>query len=64
MINIHTIITESTICTGVAAKALNSGQMLDHRKHYVSVLGLYKGYTVKYNPLPEGVPQGKAQGNS
>ena len=23
-----------------------------------------KGYTVKYNPLPEGVPKGEARGNS
>ena len=30
----------------------------------VSVLGPDKGYTVKYNPLPEGVPEGEAQGNS
>ena len=26
----------------------------------VSVLGRDKGYTVKYNPLPEGVPEGEA----
>ena len=30
----------------------------------VSVLGRDKIYTVKYNPLPEGVPEGKARGNS
>ena len=30
----------------------------------VSVLGRDEGYTVKYNPLPEGVPEGEAQGNS
>ena len=30
----------------------------------VSVLGRDKGYTVKYNPLPEGVPEGEARGNS
>ena len=30
----------------------------------VSVLGQDKGYTVKYNPLPEGVPEGEARGNS
>ena len=29
----------------------------------VSVLGQDEGYTVKYNPLPEGVPEGKARGN-
>ena len=33
--------------------------------HYtVSVLGRDKGYTVKYSPPPEGVPEGKARGNS
>ena len=30
----------------------------------VSVLGRHEGYTFKYNPLPEGVPEGEAQGNS
>ena len=30
----------------------------------VSVLGQDEGYTVNYNPLPEGVPEGKARGNS
>jgi hypothetical protein len=30
----------------------------------VSVLGRDEEYTVKYNPLPEGVPEGKARGNS
>ena len=30
----------------------------------VSVLGRDKGYTVKYNPLLEGVPEGEARGNS
>ena len=30
----------------------------------VFVLGQDKGYTVKYNPLPEGVPEGKTRGNS
>ena len=33
--------------------------------HYtVSVLGRDKGYMVKYSPFPEGVPEGKARGNS
>ena len=32
--------------------------------HTVSVLGKDEGYTVKYNPLPEGVPEGEARGNS
>ena len=30
----------------------------------VSVLGQDEGHTVKYNPLPEGVPEGEARGNS
>ena len=30
----------------------------------LSVLGRDEGYTVKYNPLPEGVPEGEARGNS
>ena len=30
----------------------------------VSVLGQDKEFTVKYKPLPEGVPKGKARGNS
>ena len=33
-------------------------------KYIVSILGRGEGYTVKYNPLPEGVPEGEAQGNS
>ena len=32
--------------------------------YFVSVLGQDEGYTVKYNPLPEGVPEGEAQENS
>ena len=27
-------------------------------RHIISVLGQDKGYTVKYNPLPEEVPKG------
>ena len=30
----------------------------------MSVLGLDSGYTIKYNPLPSGVPLGFALGNS
>ena len=30
----------------------------------VSILGRYEGYTVKYIPLPEGVPEGEAPGSS
>ena len=32
--------------------------------YIVSVLGRDEGYTVKYNPLPEGVPEDKARWNS
>ena len=35
----------------------------DTRINIVSVLEQEEGYTVKLNPLPEGVPQGDAQGN-
>ena len=35
-----------------------------NHKDTVSVLGRDQGYTVKYNPLPEGVIEGKAQRNS
>ena len=30
----------------------------------VSVLRREEGYTVKYTPPPEGVPEGEARGNS
>ena len=30
----------------------------------VSVLGRDKRYLVKYTPLPDGVPEGEARGNS
>ena len=33
-------------------------------QYIVSVLGREEGYTVKYTPLPEGVPKGEARGNS
>ena len=32
------------------------------KKNNVSTLGQDNGYMVKYNPLPEGVPEGKAWG--
>ena len=32
--------------------------------HTVSVLGREEVYTAKYTPSPEGVPEGKAGGNS
>ena len=34
------------------------------KKCIVSVLGRDEKYTVKYNPLPERVPDDEAQGNS
>ena len=34
------------------------------RNEILSVLGLDSGCTVKYSPSPEGVPEGKARGNS
>ena len=37
---------------------------LDSKSFTVSVLGRDEGFTVKYTPLPEGVPKGEAQGNS
>ena len=33
-------------------------------RHTVSILGRDKGYTFKYSPPPEGVPEGKAQEKS
>ena len=36
----------------------------DEQYCIVSVLGREEGYTVKYTPLPEGVPKGEAQGYS
>ena len=34
-----------------------------HMNHIVSVLGREEGYTVKYTPPTEGVPEGEARGN-
>ena len=34
-----------------------------YKVYIVSVLGREEGYTVKYTPLPEGVPEGEARGN-
>ena len=34
------------------------------KRYTVSVLGREEGYTVKFTPLPEGVPEGEARGNS
>ena len=42
--------------------AVISSSLLDNST--VSILGQDKGYTVKYTPLPDGVPEGGAQGNS
>ena len=33
-------------------------------QHTVSVLGREERYTGKYTPSPEGIPEGKARGNS
>ena len=33
-------------------------------RYIVFVLGQEEGYTVKYTPTSEGVPEGDAQGNS
>ena len=33
-------------------------------KYIVSIVGQEEGYTVKYIPPPEGVPEGEARGNS
>ena len=39
--------------------------MLANKFFYsVSVLGREEGYMVKYTPLPEGVPDGRAQANA
>ena len=35
-----------------------------YKMYIVSVLGRDEGYTVKYNPLPEGVLEGEARGIS
>ena len=45
-------------CTIISA--INQG----HGADTVSVLGRDEGYTVKNNPLPKGVPEGEARGNS
>ena len=37
---------------------------LDSISFTVSVLGRDEEFTVKYIPLPNGVPKGEAQGNS
>ena len=36
----------------------------DAKAGILSILGQDKGYTAKYNPLPERVLEGKAKGNS
>ena len=33
--------------------------LVAHDWSTVSLLGRHEGYTVKYNPLPEGVPEGE-----
>ena len=51
---------------GWVSKILRQGPMprAEWQVFTVSVLGQDEGYTVKYNPLAEGVPEGKARGNS
>ena len=36
------------------------GQFSEEDKNTVSILGQEEGYTVKYTPTAEGVPEGKA----
>ena len=36
----------------------------EKEEYNVSILGRDEGYTVKYNPLLKGVPEGEARGNS
>ena len=61
------------LCVGIAAiisssEVINSkvtaASILTATAVTVSVLGRYEGYTVKYNPLPEGVPEGEVRGYS
>ena len=40
----------------------NENNEISCRQNNVSVLGRDKGYTVKYNPSPEGVPEGTPEG--
>ena len=37
-------------------------QKTDTQTSCILILGRDEGYTVNYNPLPEGVPKGKAEG--
>ena len=53
--------TKCQVChTGSTKKSTRSGKNL----HIVSVLRQEEEYMVKYTPLPEGVPEGEARGNS
>ena len=49
-----------TFCNAVSATSAFNLKLC----HTVSVLGQEEGYKVKYTPLPEGVPEGEARGNS
>ena len=41
----------------------NTMAHLRFKLNIVSGLGQDKGYTIKYNPLPEGFPESEARGN-
>ena len=57
---ITTIFHKSIMC----AEECTVSAYLSKTMHLVSVLGQDEGYYVKYNPLPEEPPLGKAQGYS
>ena len=38
--------------------------IFSEQQYTISVLGREEGYTVKYTPSSEGVPEGEARGNS
>ena len=58
----HFLCHSSLNCTPIHNTALNS--VLHLLNYTVSVLGREEGYTFKYTPLPEGVPEGEARENS
>ena len=45
---------------GLMLKGPAQGPRAKRQVFTVSVLGQDKGFTVKYNPLPEGVPEAEA----
>ena len=54
----------STVCDAKGGGGGNVYFVTSNLGDIVFGLGRDEGYTVKYSPLPEGVPKGKAQGNS